>query len=503
MGVSSRETKASRFDKDMTMNIEGRSSTRDCRNHASSLMVSGTTPLSSAPAAGHQASTHNESRNDRRRHGGKTLYRYEVLLHWASLGLLLALLPTSTVCQQISTIKEKLPSASVGQQSPQTARNATLETTLHELTNNPTALLDFASDPDFEAAMRRGATPHSCNGQGDKFCGNAHLVTRCPDVCAQRVCQRNPHHNLFNLIIDEGRYDYVYIWDKDVCITSCREEPWRGVCAPGAGLWINGDFYCTALDCSYTIEPAVSGCHQARDFFQPNCAACNRLFPSACQYSWPPPSQPASQPPRKPPPSKQEPSDASEQDYSDSPPSSEAAASDLAPAEPQKPDPPPAQPVPAEPDYSRLPKNNRPDPSSETTHTDEEVIAPKVEVLPPLNMGVLPGAGSLPGVPQVNELPSRDPVTIKDLVFAVPPADLPPVDGMEESALEFLANMNNQDPVSGIGSASRTPVEFDFLLEPTVSHEDAGARLILRSIIAEVSGDRRNLAALSHDSIHP
>ena len=39
--------------------------------------------------------------------------------------------------------------------------------------------------------------------------------------------------------------------------------------------------YCTEIDCD-DAGFKIAGCHETRDFFQPSCKHCRRLFPAAC-----------------------------------------------------------------------------------------------------------------------------------------------------------------------------------------------------------------------------
>eukprot|EP00873_Tetraselmis_striata_P023448 jgi/Tetstr1/443712/TSEL_031702.t1 len=144
---------------------------------------------------------------------------------------------------------------------------------------------------EYELALRRDGTPHLCNGKGKRYCGTAHKESSCPETCQLQNCApRPPSH--FNLIITEGRYDYVYIYDDQMCVSTCRDNPRRGVCAAKKGFWINSLFYCTNLDCSYTREGAVSGCHQPRDFFEPDCEWLTEAPAAQPMADVPPPTAP-------------------------------------------------------------------------------------------------------------------------------------------------------------------------------------------------------------------
>lgn len=340
------------------------------------------------------------------------------------------------------------------------------EQTIPEGVEDDTTLMEFM-EREFETALRRGGTAHTCNGAGQRYCGNAHLLTECPPACQPNNCKTRKRHSLFNLIVSEGRYDYVYLWNNQLCVTTCRDDPRRGVCAPGEGFWLYAKFYCKALDCSYTPNGAVSGCHQPRDFFFPDCEVCERIFPSACRYNFDPPPPPPTQmrpplaksPPPTPPP----------------PP----------PPPPPRPPPPPTQP----------PPTARPTPPTPPSPTPTQPLLPSPppatsqSAIPPAIQTQTPPAAIIDEKNAVEELPPVDTkpeigssppsTTLQDLVFAVPTGEVLP-------QVPDFSFVDGKDP-NQVGN-QEMPVLFEFKLEPTVSTDDLTSRIVLISIVSEISG---------------
>lgn len=147
---------------------------------------------------------------------------------------------------------------------------------------------------------------HLCNGSGRRYCANSHRAVRCPRTCRPENCVRRPtgadgafYTRCYQIrppicqtiyweeIAATNMYDYVYLNttmnqdDGELCYSTCREEPFRGVCL-ASERGINGVDYCKQIDCRRLKMPNQSGCHQPRDFHAPTCSECEIIFPLAC-----------------------------------------------------------------------------------------------------------------------------------------------------------------------------------------------------------------------------
>lgn len=147
---------------------------------------------------------------------------------------------------------------------------------------------------------------HLCNGSGRRYCANTQRAVRCPRTCRPENCVKRPsgEKGAFytrcsqirppvcqNIYWEEigatNMYDYVYLnttMNQDeatVCMSTCREEPFRGICL-ASETGVNGIDYCKQIDCRRLTMPNHSGCHQPRDFHSPTCLECEILFPLAC-----------------------------------------------------------------------------------------------------------------------------------------------------------------------------------------------------------------------------
>ena len=147
---------------------------------------------------------------------------------------------------------------------------------------------------------------HLCNGSGRRYCANTHRAARCPQTCRPENCIKRPTGEkgtfytrcqqirppicqtiYWEEIAATNMYDYIYLnttMDQNeatVCMSTCREEPFKGVCL-ASDRGVNGIDYCKQIDCRRLKMPNQSGCHQPRDFHAPTCFECEILFPLAC-----------------------------------------------------------------------------------------------------------------------------------------------------------------------------------------------------------------------------
>jgi len=147
---------------------------------------------------------------------------------------------------------------------------------------------------------------HLCNGSGRRYCANSHRGTRCPETCRPENCIKRPTGEMGDFytrctqirppkcetiyweeIAATNMYDYVYLnttmdqTQGTVCMSTCREEPFRGICL-ATERGVNGIDYCKQIDCRRLKQPNQSGCHQPRDFHAPTCFECEIMFPLAC-----------------------------------------------------------------------------------------------------------------------------------------------------------------------------------------------------------------------------
>lgn len=302
---------------------------------------------------------------------------------------------------------------------------------------------------EYALALRRNGTPHLCNGKGKRYCGTAHEESSCPETCRLQNCASRPV-SPFNIIIAEGRYDYVYVYNDQLCVSTCRDNPRRGVCAAKKGFWINSLFYCSNLDCSYTREGAVSGCHQDRDFFSPDCEVCTRVFPAGCTFT-----APSRSPPPRPVPS---------------------------PPAPRPPPPPP--PLPSVQWLTESP--SQPESGSSGPSNPDSIPEPKP---PPLEDK--PQSAAAPQQPQPETPPEEQQDT--PVAAVVPPEDIParqPVDIPESRDRFQLDNAQGRD--------GRSAVDFQFRLQlnPAAYSSFDGTAQVLGGLVAEMSGRTSNSSAL-------
>jgi len=141
---------------------------------------------------------------------------------------------------------------------------------------------------------------------GRRYCANSHRAVRCPRTCRPENCVRRPtgadgafYTRCYQIrppicqtiyweeIAATNMYDYVYLNttmnqdDGELCYSTCREEPFRGICL-ASDRGVNGVDYCKQIDCRRLKMPNQSGCHQPRDFHAPTCSECEVIFPLAC-----------------------------------------------------------------------------------------------------------------------------------------------------------------------------------------------------------------------------
>ena len=147
---------------------------------------------------------------------------------------------------------------------------------------------------------------HLCNGSGRRYCANTQRALRCPETCRPQNCAHRPSGKegmfytrcsqirppvcqtiYWEEIAATNMYDYIYLnttmdqKNAEVCMSTCREEPFRGICL-ASERGVNGVDYCKQIDCRRLKMPNQSGCHQPRDFHAPTCFECEILFPLAC-----------------------------------------------------------------------------------------------------------------------------------------------------------------------------------------------------------------------------